>query len=151
VSERTAALRRAFDESFARAPASRADGGERILRLRIGGDRYAVKLAEVAGFAAARKIVPLSSAITGALGLAGLRGALVPVYSLAALLGRVADDEPPRWFLLANAPEPVALAFARFDGYAEVAPDELLRHNVVAIPPLIETIAARVSDAAKER
>ena len=169
--DRAASLRRLFDESFAHAPGVRAEAAERILRLRIGGDGFAFRLAEVAGFSAARKIVPLPSAVPGALGLTGVRGALVPVYSLAVLLGRAADEEAPRWFVLASAPEPVALAFARFDGYAEVARDELhalggaatdrhvtrvvrveARHwGVVSIPSLMESIAASVIGTPKER
>src|SRR6185312_2949550 len=125
MSERVIALRHAFDEAFRRAAHELADDRARLLRLRVGGDAYAFRLDEIASFAAARRIVPLASAVPGLLGLAGLRGTLVPVYSLAALLGRAADDEAPRWFVLCGGAEPVALAFARFEGYVETARGEL--------------------------
>ncbi|MCU1279833.1 MAG: chemotaxis protein CheW [bacterium] len=118
--DKAAALRRAFDESFARPPATRADDHERLLSLRIGAEGYAFRLGEISGFVVARKIVSLASTVAGALGLAGIRGSLVPVYSLAALLGHGGDDEAARWFVLCGAPDPIALAFAQFDGYLEV-------------------------------
>jgi chemotaxis signal transduction protein len=118
--DKAAALRRAFDESFARPPPARADDYERLLSLRIGAEGYAFRLGEVSGFVVARKTVPLASTVAGALGLAGIRGVLVPVYSLAALLGHGVDDEAARWFVLCGAPDPIALAFAEFDGYLEV-------------------------------
>jgi purine-binding chemotaxis protein CheW len=52
------------------------------------------------------------------LGLAGIRGNLVPVYALAALLGHEAR-EPPRWFALSSGSDRVALAFAELEGYLE--------------------------------
>lgn len=112
-------LRRAFDASFALPVRARAADVERLLLLHFGSDGYALRLAEIGGLTAARKIVPIGSAIPEVLGLAGVRGNLVPVYSLSALLGYGLEAEPPRWFVACRDPEPVALGFAGFDGYAE--------------------------------
>jgi chemotaxis signal transduction protein len=162
--DKAAALRRAFDDSFARLPPVRADDRERLLSLRIGTEGYAFRLGEVAGFVVARTIVPVASTVAGALGLAGIRGNLVPVYSLAALLGHGTDDERARWFVLCGAPEPIALAFARFDGYLEVprldlhavsgpaerrmvatvARTDARTLGVIAVSSLVETISASV-------
>ncbi|HXU69702.1 MAG TPA: chemotaxis protein CheW [Polyangia bacterium] len=156
MSERVIALRHAFDEAFRRAAHELADDRARLLRLRVGGDAYAFRLDEIASFAAARRIVPLASAVPGLLGLAGLRGTLVPVYSLAALLGRAADDEAPRWFVLCGGAEPVALAFARFEGYVETARGELRGsvvqldrrpHTLISIPTLLASMSASLVSA----
>lgn len=162
--DKAAALRRAFDESFSRPPPARVDDYERLLTLRIGAEGYAFRLAEVSGFVTARKTVPLAGTVAGALGLAGIRGNLVPVYSLAALLGHDTDEVEARWFVLGGAPDPIALAFARFDGYLEVprlalhavsgSPDRRLvptvartdtrTLGVIAISSLMETISSSV-------
>jgi chemotaxis signal transduction protein len=113
-------LRRAFDLGFAAPSAEPGDGAEAFLALRVGTDAYAVRVREIAGFAAARKVVPLPSLIPEMLGLASVRGSLVPVYGLAALLGYGDRDGPLRWFLLCGGTDPLALAFADFDGYLEL-------------------------------
>jgi chemotaxis signal transduction protein len=118
-------LRRAFDIAFAQPSAGRGDSAEAFLALRVGSDAYAVRVREIAGFAAARKVVPLSSPIPEMLGLASIRGGLVPVYGLAALLGYGDRDGPPRWFLLCGGADSLALAFADFDGYLELPRPDL--------------------------
>jgi chemotaxis signal transduction protein len=159
-------LQRTFDAGFALPPAEKTQNEESFLVLRMGKDAHAVRVREVNGFAAARKIVALSSPIAGLLGLAGLRGSLVPVYSLAALLGYADADGPPRWFILCGGNELLALAFANFDGYVELpradvraaGEDELQRRHVreviveehavravVSVASLIEAIRSKVT------
>ena len=113
-------MRRRFDRAFAAAPVDRSEDLDAFLAMRIDGDGYALRVREVAGFAAARKIVPLPSPIAELLGIAGIRGSVVPVFSLAALLGYARADESPRWFVLCAGAEPIALGFRDFDGYLEL-------------------------------
>jgi chemotaxis signal transduction protein len=113
-------MRRRFDGAFAAAPADRNEDVDSFLAMRINGDGYALRVREVAGFAAARKIVPLPSPIAEMLGIAGIRGSVVPVFSLAALLGYARGEEAPRWFVLCAGAEPIALGFRDFDGYLEL-------------------------------
>jgi chemotaxis signal transduction protein len=113
-------LRQRFDLAFAAPPVERDRGFEPLLAVRIGAAAYALRVPEIAGFAAARKIVPLPSRIAGMLGLAGLRGVVVPVFSLAAWIGYSGGEDPPRWFALCGGADPIALAFADFDGYLEL-------------------------------
>lgn len=112
-------LRRRFDDAFAEAASERRQDLEPFLTLRIASTAYAVRLSEIAGFAAARKIVPLASQLAGLLGLAAVRGSLLPVYCLESLLHDDATVEP-RWFLLCGAQEPMALSFAQFEGHVLV-------------------------------
>jgi chemotaxis signal transduction protein len=69
---------------------------------------------------ASRKIVPLPSRKLELLGLAGHRGRLVAVYSLAALLGYGVDGKTTSWLALVGAHEPVGLGFEAFDGFLRV-------------------------------
>jgi chemotaxis signal transduction protein len=80
----------------------------------------------------AKDIVPLpvgSAAPFGLLGLCGVRGALVPVFSLAALLahgsaGAARADEAPHWLVLCGGADDgrlglVAFGASAFLGYVE--------------------------------
>ena len=118
------ALREAFDRAFAEAPVADGERSESFLGIRVGGDAHAVALAEVGGLFADRKIVPLPGAAE-LLGVAGLRGEIIPVYSLRALLGYAPAEEPARWLIYSGDEQAVAFAFDQFDGYARVIPSEL--------------------------
>jgi chemotaxis signal transduction protein len=122
-----AALRAAFDGTFALPPPPRADAVERLLGLRLAGDAWALRLAEIAALVAGRKIVPVPSGVAAVLGVASIRGDVVAVYSLAALLGYARPTTPPRWLAVLRDPEPVGVAFAELDGYFEAGPGELQR------------------------
>lgn len=126
VSEKVAELRHAFDESWAIPFPEGVEGqGENLLAIRISGDAYAIKVSEIAGLAMGRKIAPVPGPVPELLGLAGIRGTLMPVYSLRALLGYGSDAEPPRWLALCGAEECFALAFHELEGYLRVAREEL--------------------------
>lgn len=127
VSEKVAELRRGFDEARAIPFSEDAkEQAENLLAIRIsGGDAYAIKVSEIAGLATGRKIVPVPGPIPELLGLAGIRGALVPVYSLSALLGYGSDAEQARWLALCGIERCFALAFHEFEGYLRVAQREL--------------------------
>jgi purine-binding chemotaxis protein CheW len=119
LAARAAELRDAFDASFA-AP-MRADpvAHEVLLAIRVGTERCALRLAEIAGLFADRDVTPVPGRNAALLGVAGCRGVLVPVYSLRHLLGQ--DSAPLlRWFVLAAA-APIALAFDVFEGHVRAA------------------------------
>lgn len=126
VSDKVAEMRRAFDEAraipFSEGVEEQVDS---FLAIRISGDAYAIKVSEIAGLSTGRKIVPVPSPISELLGLAGIRGTLVPVYSLNAVLGYGSNTERPRWLVLCGAEECFALAFDEFEGYLRIAQGEL--------------------------
>lgn len=107
-------LRREFDRSFAHGVAERADRLEDLLAIRIAGEAYALRLAEVRGLSVGRPVVPLPRPGPALMGLAGVRGAIVPVYDLARLLGCPPVAASP-WLALA-AGAPVGFAFEAFEG-----------------------------------
>ncbi len=106
-----AQLRAAFDSAFAAPYAAQHGTTADYIALRLGEDIYALALSEIAGLHSRVTIVPCPSPIAELMGLAGFRGALVPVYDLSVLLGH-----PPvtgRWLAL-TADRSVALAFDEF-------------------------------------
>jgi chemotaxis signal transduction protein len=114
-----AALRQAFDRSFAEPARRDADDLVELLAVRVGGDPYALPLAEGAGLFAGRPVVPVPGPVPELLGVAGVRGLLVPVYSLRALLG-YPGAEAPRWIFVVRSAEALAVAFDQIDGHRRV-------------------------------
>jgi chemotaxis signal transduction protein len=111
-------LRQQFDRSFAEPPPAEPLSQDDLLAVTVGGDAYAIRLPEVAGLFCDRKITPLPGSVPELIGIAGLRGTLVPVYNLRVLLGH-APGALPRWFVIA-ASTPVGYAFDHYEGHLRV-------------------------------
>ena len=109
-----AQLRTDFDNGFAQAPRISADH-ESVVQIRVGGEAFAIRTGDIAGLVKSRKIVPLPSRMPELLGLTALRGSLIPVYDLAALLG-LSPGPGPSWLILATGDTPIGLAFEGFEG-----------------------------------
>lgn len=127
VSERAAELCRAFDRSFVETRHFETATVEDFLSVQVGGDPYALRLAEVAGLYSDKKITSLPSRVGELRGIAGFRGAMLPVYDLAALL-RYPQSQAPRWLAVAGG-APVALAVEHFDGHCRVPSDSIASHQ----------------------
>ena len=69
-----AALRQAFDLSFALPPPPPTPEVEDLLTIRLAADVYVIRLRDIAGMIAGRRVVPVPSATPDLLGLAGIRG-----------------------------------------------------------------------------
>jgi chemotaxis signal transduction protein len=131
---RIAELRDAFDQTYAIPAVSQAaEQTENLLSIRVARDPYAIKISEISGLANDKRTVAFPSPVPELLGVAGIRGGLVPVYSLAALLGYSQDEGEARWLALCGSEEPVGLAFSNFEGYLRV--------------PLTQVYAAKQKDA----
>jgi chemotaxis signal transduction protein len=119
IANRATDLRDAFDKSYAARrvfdEAYRQLVG--FLTIRISGDAYAIRLEEISGLAKGRKIVACPSRVAEFQGLAGVRGALVCVYSLPALLGYAMDVQQAPWLLLCGGDELIGFSFVEFEGY----------------------------------
>jgi chemotaxis signal transduction protein len=121
---RAAALRAAFDRSFAEPAGAEATAQENLLSIRVGPQACAVRLSDVAGLFAGKPVTRLPSEAPALLGIAGFRGTIMPVYDLGMLLGQP-RAESARWLVVAAA-APVALAFDSFDGHLRVAADVIV-------------------------
>jgi purine-binding chemotaxis protein CheW len=113
ISKRAAELRRDFDRGFADPPFVGSETKQDLLAIRLGARRLAIRLSEIAGLYADKKITPVPGAVAGMLGIAGFRGSILPVYDLRSLLD-LSNSEAPRWLVVAAA-APVAFSFEAFE------------------------------------
>jgi chemotaxis signal transduction protein len=112
---RAAQMRREFDALFAEPAAVGGAEGASFLALTVGNDPYALPVAQIRGLARDRPLAPLPGAPAGFLGLAGLRGEVLPVWDLAGLLGYA--PAAGRWLAIAAGDPAWGAAFDRFEGY----------------------------------
>ena len=82
-----------FDAAFARRRPEPEPPGERLLLVLAGGDRYLLPVGEVERVVGDRGRVPVPSGPAGLVGVTGMQGDVVPVWSLAALLGSSPGEE----------------------------------------------------------
>jgi purine-binding chemotaxis protein CheW len=141
LAETLDALRRSFDSSFAAPPAGEGPDEVALLAIRIGSDPAALRVHETLALLKAGAIVPVPSRRPELLGVTGMRGAVVPVYSLSRLTGR-GEGVTPRWIVLAGGAERVGLAFAGFDAHVRVRRDAIhspaAHRNFEAISGFVE-------------
>jgi len=160
---KVAEMRRLFDESFGLALPEQVAAPEPMLAITLEGERFALRVGEIQGIAMSQeKIVPVPSRVPELLGLTGIRGVVVPVFSLARLLGFDSERGQALWLVFCgDRQSPIALAFERMERQfasteifaREEAPGhrfvcgtvregETLR-GVISIPSLVVYIKAR--------
>ena len=119
-------LKRSFDQSFQQPLVERGQELVHLLIVRIGSSRFALKVADLAGLARAQTVVPIPGADSALLGLAGLKGRMVAVHSLAAMIGcQELSTEQNRWMVLCRRQKEIALAFTAVTGTMMVPRTEL--------------------------
>jgi purine-binding chemotaxis protein CheW len=129
-------LRAAFDGAFAAPYAAQHQATTDYVAIRLGGHVHALALGEIAGLHTNIAFVPCPSPIPELMGLAGFRGALVPVYDLGALLGQ--PSVAGRWLALV-ADRSVAFAFDEFEAHFRVTSADIVitpangRHHIHTI------------------
>ena len=93
--ERVAALRAGFDRGFAEPARPDLIVREGLLAIRVGQQAWAIRLSEIAGLFVDKRITPVPGGHAALLGIAGFRGAILPVYDLAIVLGHPRDSAGP--------------------------------------------------------
>ena len=141
LSQRAAALRQAFDQTFATAPDGAAASSHAFLAVGIGGDNYALRLSDVTELHVDKKVVPLSSYSPDLLGIASFRGILIPIYDLSLLLGYGASVRA-RWLVLTKHNLSIGLAFDRLDGYLNLASEAVVPATETRRKYLVEAVSA---------
>jgi len=117
--DRVTELRRAFDRTFQLAYQIKNKDVEPMIAFRIAGVALAVRVQHITGVIKRGVILPIPSIVPELLGVAVVRGGLVPVFNLAALLGLPPSGEP-QWLMLLNRESPIAFAFDGLEGRVEV-------------------------------
>ncbi|HEX3953045.1 MAG TPA: chemotaxis protein CheW [Stellaceae bacterium] len=128
IVNRATALREAFDRGFAEAYPPDPPVAEDLLAIRVGAAPYVLRLAEIAGLFADRKITPLPGNIPTLRGIAGFRGTILPVYDLHALLGHP-PVETLRWLVTAKDGL-VAFGFGALDGHLRLPRTDIVPRTV---------------------
>jgi chemotaxis signal transduction protein len=147
IAAKAAELRSVFDHARAAPfPSGEEEQTEDLLAIRVSRDAYAIRVTEISGLATDRKVVTFPSPVAELLGVAGIRGALVPVYSLAALLGYAVETEQARWLALCGTEETFALAFCDFEGYVRVRTAQLYSAEQNDVARVHVTQVARTTD-----
>lgn len=112
-------LRAEFDGGFARPPELHAaEEFVQLLRIEVAEALYALPLQELSGAFVLKSLLPLPGAPPALLGLAGFRGTVVPIYSLATLLG-LEESRPPACAALLHQNQ-LGLAFSSLRGQLRV-------------------------------
>jgi chemotaxis signal transduction protein len=124
VMERALQMRREFDEAFARPVRTDEAQREKFLTIRAGGQTYAIRLSQIDGLFVDKKITPVPGGHVALLGIAGFRGAILPVYDLPCLLG-APSPQTPRWLTIVKA-APVVLAFDAFEAQLVASSDAVV-------------------------
>lgn len=139
-------LKSSFDQTFQQARVERNHELVHLLVVRIGTARFALKVRDLAGLARAQTIVPIPAADAGLLGLAGLKGRMVAVYSLAAQIGSPAlTTDPQRWLVLCRSDRGIALAFSAAEGTMMVPSSELFPADHGAPPHATDAVGSGAS------
>jgi chemotaxis signal transduction protein len=120
TAQRAAELRLDFDRSFADPLSVAGAAIQHFLAIRLDAQHFALRLADISGLFAEKKVTPIPGADEYLLGIAGFRGVVTPVYDLKRVLGR-RSAAVPRWLVVAAAAR-VALAFDGFEGQLRIAP-----------------------------
>ena len=112
-------MRREFDATFAEAVDLRRDDTIDLLTLAVDERRVAVPVGDLAGVQLCPPLTALPGADSRLLGIAGVRGLLVLVYDLGALLGQ--GKTRPRRFLALRGPDgTTGVAFDALESYLRV-------------------------------
>ncbi len=139
-------LRRDFDATFAE-PALAQDRVKQdpLLVIRAGGQKFALRQRDVAGILPERRVIPVLGA-DALLGVSGVRGEIVSVFSLTELLGAPRSSTPPSqsWLALLRGDRRVALGFDQFDAYRDIAESETtIQPAGPSAPPFVAEVAQR--------
>lgn len=141
-------LRRSFDRSFATPRCALKKPSSHLLLILVSGRRYALRVVDLLGLYLGRKITPLPATDPALLGIVGIRGQLIPTYSLAALLNCAAGSGEHRSMVLCGESKlTVGLAFDQFIGSTKVSESDLCAASAAErLPVHISQVARTVPE-----
>jgi purine-binding chemotaxis protein CheW len=138
LSDRAAQLRQAFDRSFAEPVRAETRSTVDFIAISLAGDAHAIRMSDIGGLFADVRVTPCPSPVAELRGIAGFRGALTPVYDLAALLGYSMSSG--RWMVLARD-QALALAFDDFRDHFRIEPAAIAARQGASVSRHVHQIA----------
>ena len=120
-------LASAFDHGFSLPFMSPRQEQRDFLVLRLGTHWYALPVDELAGVQNKKTIQFLPAAPPHCIGLAGVRGRLVAIYDLSALLGSAPSDRLC-WLVQPKADPEIALLVPKAERYLRVPTASIVEH-----------------------
>ena len=145
-------LRTTFDQAFAITPRAEAEPLISLISVRVINKPFVLRSEHIIGIVKPTRITPFPSSIPESIGVAGIRGVLVPVFHLARFLGLECPTGAVHWIVLANRESPIGFAFEKFEGQVDVAksglyfdengrgsaPSNLLARIGLSVRPIID-------------
>jgi chemotaxis signal transduction protein len=118
MNARAGELRDDFDRGFAAALRPAETGHGDALCVRISGEPFAIRLADIASLHAGLRVVALPTGARELMGAAAIRASIVPVYDLAAALGMPRITEA--LWIVVHCGGAAGFAFEVYEGHARV-------------------------------
>jgi chemotaxis signal transduction protein len=118
-------LRRAFDEMFTRSAEARDERAVEVLSIRAGMTRMVLPVLSIRAVQLCPEIATVPSGVPSLLGVSGLRGSVVAMYSLAQLIGGAKAPVGGAWVALCGDGT-VGLVFDELFGHERLTQAELL-------------------------
>ncbi|MBI4821839.1 MAG: chemotaxis protein CheW [Deltaproteobacteria bacterium] len=132
LDQRARELRRVFDAEFATPERARSVETQPFLLVRVASEHLSIRVLDLGGIETTRRVLRIPSSAPALLGVARIRGLVVPVFGLARLLGLPEPDESP-WIALSKEPAPLGLAFAELEGHLGATQDALSSSNAASV------------------
>ncbi len=148
-----AALRTEFDRQFELPEPDISGESQDFLGIRIANSGYAIRISDLEAIVKSATIIPLPGGFGGLLGIACIRGRLVPVFRLDETHKQPSVPVLSTWVALFRGPDLFGLAFETLDGFFPVRSDAVLKNgsgvvirvsgevkSVLEVPELLKTI-----------
>jgi purine-binding chemotaxis protein CheW len=121
-------MREVFDGTFAAPEQSDRAAVNQVLAIKVGSERLAVFVSDLSGLTVSKgTILPVPSRVPELLGITGIHGVVVPVFSLSALMGIAPGTGQVRWLLLCGErQQTIALAVEAVEGHLEIPADRMI-------------------------
>jgi chemotaxis signal transduction protein len=118
MTARACELRDDFDRGFAAALRSAETGHSDALCVRIGGEPFAIRLADIASLHTRLRVIALPTGARELIGAAAIRASILPVYDLAVALGLPRITEAP--WIIVHCGGAAGFAFEVYEGHARI-------------------------------
>lgn len=124
-SEQVLQLKTEFDRAFAEPLRTQDSEFENFVGFNIEDAVFVLRMTEIKGLVQCKKVIPLPSADSHFIGITGVQGQLIPVYSLASILGYSKNNEEDRWLVLCEDKERIGFLLEDLQGYIRILASDL--------------------------